>query len=133
MENTGQQWDYPNAWPPSVHMIIDGLAASNSVACQNEARIQADKWTRINYVSFIQFGQMFEKMNVETGSAGSGGEYDVQTGFGWSNGVIFDLLNRYGTILDSPSSTLVDRFSFQYDADKEIWYVHLPYSKLKDY
>ena len=24
----------------------------------------------------------------ETGSAGGGGEYDVQTGFGWTNGVV---------------------------------------------
>ena len=32
---------------------------------------------------------MFEKYNVvDSGSAGGGGEYDVQTGFGWTNGVV---------------------------------------------
>ena len=35
---------------------------------------------------------MFEKMNVVSGSPGAGGEYPIQTGFGWSNGVILDLL-----------------------------------------
>ncbi len=27
---------------------------------------------------------------------GSGGEYDVQTGFGWTNGVALSLLAKYG-------------------------------------
>ena len=30
------------------------------------------------------------------GGHGTGGEYDVQLGFGWTNGVIMDLLNMYG-------------------------------------
>lgn len=30
------------------------------------------------------------------GGLGGGGEYVVQTGFGWSNGVIMALLDRYG-------------------------------------
>ena len=34
---------------------------------------------------------MFEKMNVISGSPGAGGKYPIQTGFGWSNGVILDI------------------------------------------
>jgi hypothetical protein len=30
------------------------------------------------------------------GLPGGGGEYDVVVGFGWTNGVILDFLNRYG-------------------------------------
>ena len=30
------------------------------------------------------------------GSAGGGGEYDVQTGFGWTNGVIIDFMVKFG-------------------------------------
>lgn len=30
------------------------------------------------------------------GGHGTGGEYDVQLGFGWTNGVIMDLLHMYG-------------------------------------
>ena len=36
------------------------------------------------------------------GKYGGGGEYTVQAGFGWTNGVIMELLNRYGSDL-SPS------------------------------
>lgn len=36
---------------------------------------------------------------------GGGGEYDVQTGFGWSNGAVLDLLRTYGARLVAPQST----------------------------
>ena len=40
---------------------------------------------------------MFEKYNVnEQGHAGGGGEYDVQTGFGWTNGVVIDFMVLFG-------------------------------------
>lgn len=44
------------------------------------------------------------KYNVETfkSTAGSGGEYEVQEGFGWTNGVILDLLLTYGDRLRAP-------------------------------
>jgi alpha,alpha-trehalase len=31
-----------------------------------------------------------------SGGYGGGGEYEVQLGFGWSNGLILDLLDKYG-------------------------------------
>ena len=40
---SGEQWDFPNAWPPSVQMIVIGLANSKSVQCQEEAFKQAEK------------------------------------------------------------------------------------------
>ncbi|KJH51632.1 hypothetical protein DICVIV_02168 [Dictyocaulus viviparus] len=60
----------------------------------------ASSWLAVTYQSFIRTHAMFEKYNVTTLtediSAGSGGEYEVQTGFGWTNGVILDLLDKYG-------------------------------------
>ena len=35
------------------------------------------------------------------GKYGGGGEYTVQSGFGWTNGVIMELLNTYGSVLTS--------------------------------
>lgn len=29
LRESGQQWDYPNAWPPLQHMLIDGKEAMN--------------------------------------------------------------------------------------------------------
>ena len=31
-----------------------------------------------------------------SGKAGGGGEYDVQTGFGWTNGVVIDFMVTFG-------------------------------------
>ena len=49
---------------------------------------------------------MFEKMNVISGSPGAGGEYPIQTGFGWSNGVILDILMRVPDLAPTSSSFL---------------------------
>lgn len=40
---------------------------------------------------------MFEKYDATViGLPGGGGEYDVQLGFGWTNGVAVDFLDMYG-------------------------------------
>ena len=39
----------------------------------------------------------FEKYNAkEPGQPGGNGEYPVQAGFGWTNGVVLMLLEQYG-------------------------------------
>ncbi|KAF8636039.1 hypothetical protein AX15_000196 [Amanita polypyramis BW_CC] len=48
-------------------------------------------------------GNMFEKFSIiNVDSAGSGGEYTVQAGFGWTNGVVLWTASRYGGILVTP-------------------------------
>ena len=47
---------------------------------------------------------MFEKFsNLDVDSAGLGGEYTVQAGFGWTNGVALWIAGTYGSVLDTPS------------------------------
>ena len=46
---------------------------------------------------------MFEKFsNLEIDSAGRGGEYTVQAGFGWTNGVALWIAQTYGYTLGTP-------------------------------
>ena len=46
---------------------------------------------------------MFEKFsNFDVDSAGSGGEYTVQAGFGWTNGVVLWVASTYGGLLEAP-------------------------------
>lgn len=48
-------------------------------------------------------GNMFEKFsNVDVDSAGRGGEYTVQAGFGWTNGVVLWVASNYGGVLAAP-------------------------------
>ena len=47
---------------------------------------------------------MVEKYDgVTPGVSGGGGEYNVQTGFGWTNGVALHFLQRFGWV---PGSSL---------------------------
>ncbi|KAI9292050.1 glycoside hydrolase [Neoconidiobolus thromboides FSU 785] len=53
-----------------------------------------------------QEGHMFEKFNVTSiGRSGGGGEYQVQTGFGWTNGVLLSILNLFNKDLKAPKCT----------------------------
>ena len=54
----------------------------------------ANRWCNLNEKIFQNTEQMMEKYNVVdlTLEAG-GGEYDVQEGFGWSNGVYLAMQN----------------------------------------
>ncbi|XP_048482628.1 trehalase-like [Plutella xylostella] len=105
MLHSGEQWDFPNAWPPLQSMLIGALEASGHEGARAAARRQAALWVRANYVGFSTWQKMFEKYDAAApGRQGGGGEYGVQDGFGWTNGVALELLARYGAdlALDEP-------------------------------
>ncbi|XP_065426394.1 trehalase isoform X3 [Chrysemys picta bellii] len=104
LARTGEQWDLPNAWPPLQHMVIAGLAKSSSSRAKEIAFVLAQNWVRTNFALYKKYQAMFEKYNVDgDGKPGTGGEYQVQEGFGWTNGVILQLLDLYGDRLTSGS------------------------------
>ncbi|KAL3362500.1 hypothetical protein AABB24_015077 [Solanum stoloniferum] len=97
LSNTGQQWDFPNGWPPLQHIIIEGLLRSGLEEARTLAKDIAIRWLRTNYVTYKKTGAMYEKYDVtKCGAYGGGGEYMAQTGFGWSNGVVLALLEEFG-------------------------------------
>jgi len=169
---SGQQWDFPNAWPPLQYIAIKALQNIDERCIQgtnvhNFAIIQrpvrqlgegklpdeipttpkidwatSPSWRdvliktvamryinsayctwhekgklpsdRVEHVvrddpirdAFLHQhpGQMFEKLNAQSPvKAGGGGEYDVQTGFGWTNGVALWIVQQFGDILDNPN------------------------------
>jgi alpha,alpha-trehalase len=60
------------------------------------ARKIATRWIRRNLEVFRATGKLVEKYDVMSGGgAGGGGEYPLQDGFGWTNGVLRALLERY--------------------------------------
>ncbi|CAK0785239.1 hypothetical protein CVIRNUC_008445 [Coccomyxa viridis] len=96
-KDTGEQWDGSNAWPPLQAMIIEGLQEHGGPQGQECARMLAQQWLASNFRGWLKHGQMFEKLDAERpGEPGGQGEYCVQTGFGWSNGVVLQLLATYG-------------------------------------
>ncbi len=90
---SGQQWDAPNGWPPLQWIGVAGLRhyalspLADSVAC---------RWiVSVNRV-YAQSNKLVEKYDVmTTGRVGGGGEYPLQDGFGWTNGVMRKLMALY--------------------------------------
>ncbi|MFS4466749.1 alpha,alpha-trehalase TreF [Maribacter sp. 2210JD10-5] len=86
---TGEQWDAPNGWAPLQWMTIVGL---QNYGHTELAKTIAQRWVTINEKVYRNTGKFVEKYNVEDmGLEGGGGEYPVQDGFGWSNGVYLAL------------------------------------------
>ena len=104
MHDSGQQWDFPNGWPPLQQLIIQGLENTGDPRAKKLAFDLAQKWILNNFEAYKESmpNAMFEKYDVTVvGLPGGGGEYDVQLGFGWTNGVILELLTLYGDRLTS--------------------------------
>ncbi|GER34638.1 trehalase [Striga asiatica] len=79
LNNSGQQWDYPNGWAPIQYMIVHGLMKSESKHAKEVAEDIVVKWIRTNYATYNKTGAMLEKYDVETcGGSGGGGEYVTQ-------------------------------------------------------
>ncbi|MEP7376692.1 MAG: alpha,alpha-trehalase TreF [Chitinophagaceae bacterium] len=95
LETTGQQWDAPNGWAPLQWMTIKGL--ENYGYSELAAEI-AKRWINLNTHVFKRTGKLMEKYNVvDTHLEAGGGEYAGQDGFGWTNGVLLALIEKYGT------------------------------------
>ncbi|MEM1326307.1 MAG: alpha,alpha-trehalase TreF [Bacteroidota bacterium] len=90
---TGEQWDAPNGWAPLQWLTIQGLRNYGHDELAEEI---ARRWIDLNIKVYKNTGKLVEKYNVMdmTLEAG-GGEYPVQDGFGWTNGVLLKLMDIY--------------------------------------
>jgi len=92
----GQQWDFPNAWAPVQMMLIEGLQSVQTTAANELARKLSQDWMCSLYKAYAEHGFLYEKYDSRhQGAIGGGGEYSVQTGFGWTNGVALIILEKY--------------------------------------
>ena len=89
---TGLQWDEPNGWAPLQWVAIVGLEQAGE---RSLARDIAQRWLGTVGAAYAETGKMLEKYNIEERTPGGGGEYPVQDGFGWTNGVTSAILDRY--------------------------------------
>jgi len=97
MLSTGEQWDFPNAWSPLEYLLIKSLENLNYPKAWDFAKIVSKKWIENNYCTWKKTGYMFEKYDVNiVGKPGTGGEYLVQHGFGWTSAVVLYLIQNYG-------------------------------------
>lgn len=111
ISTSGQQWDGVDEWSPVVYFVQQGFA---NLGKTTEANDLVSKWITQTYCGYKWQGviggvnvskAMWEKYNVsQIGFPGTGGEYTVQTGFGWTNGLTLKWLKDYGSSLVAPGT-----------------------------
>ncbi|WP_233212447.1 alpha,alpha-trehalase TreF [Collimonas sp. PA-H2] len=90
---SGQQWDAPNGWAPLQWIAVDGL---NRYGLHTLARDIATRWMSKVQQVYAGSGKLVEKYDVAGSAAeAGGGEYALQDGFGWTNGVAMQLMTLY--------------------------------------
>ena len=90
---SGQQWDRPNGWAPLQWMAIRGLR-DYGIALGDDI---ATRWLKTVSSLYRRESKLVEKYAItraEEGLGGHGGEYPLQDGFGWTNGVTRRLLHE---------------------------------------
>lgn len=89
---TGQQWDAPNGWAPLQWIAVSGF---NRYGERQLAESIAHHWLRNVGRVYRETGKLVEKYDVLSERGGGGGEYPLQDGFGWTNGVTARLMALY--------------------------------------
>lgn len=101
--NTGQQWDAPNGWAPLQWVAVEGFSHYGQDALAQS--IGSRFLTNVQRL-YAREQKLVEKYVVDGKGlgGGGGGEYALQDGFGWTNGVTLKLLDKYCAPL-SPCAT----------------------------
>ncbi|MEO7642603.1 MAG: trehalase family glycosidase, partial [Ramlibacter sp.] len=95
---SGQQWDSPNGWAPLQWMAAEGFARYGLDELAADIR---SRWLATVQELFRREGKLVEKYALRPKAShpaggGGGGEYPLQDGFGWTNGVTRRWLHETG-------------------------------------
>lgn len=92
LETTGQQWDAPNGWSLFQWLAVKGLRSYGHNELAEEIK---KRWIATNMRVYNEQGKLVEKYNVvDPSMPPTNGEYVLQDGFGWTNGVLLALLRE---------------------------------------
>lgn len=61
---TGEQWDWPNAWPPMQHWVSEGLRTLDDQAATDLANKWTKRWILSNFLAYkdSHYTAMYEKV-----------------------------------------------------------------------
>jgi len=103
LSKSGQQWDQTNIWPPMQELVTTAMLNTGLAKGEQIAKDIANKYLQNVYCNFKAHDDtLYEKYpsdyycGSDSKRKGDGGEYEVQEGFGWTNGVAMHYLKTYG-------------------------------------
>jgi len=96
LRHSSEQWDRPNGWAPLQWLALQGVwrYGHHDLACEIRRR-----WLASVGSVYARESKLVEKYRiadhaVHSARGGGGGEYPLQDGFGWTNGVTRKLLHQ---------------------------------------
>lgn len=93
--HSGQQWDRPNGWAPLQWLTVGGLKRYGHIDLAEDI---AHRWLCTVGSLYQRESRLVEKYVLDLlpdgAAGGTGGEYPLQDGFGWTNGVTRRLLHE---------------------------------------
>lgn len=93
VSDSGQQWDRPNGWAPLQWMAIQGFLEYGH---HDLAHTISRRWLLIVSELYEGESKLVEKYVLRpTMEHATGGEYPLQDGFGWTNGIVARLLHDH--------------------------------------
>ena len=92
--HTGQQWDAPNGWAPLQWVAVEGLSSYQIDGVAKEVGLRFLRNVQATYDKEHKLVEKYVVSGDKLGGGG-GGEYPLQDGFGWTNGVTLMLLDKY--------------------------------------
>lgn len=114
LHQTGHQWDWPNGWAPDQEEAQNALLAAAELTGNNIWRMWANvaktRWANHHGIIYRMIGKIAEKCNVVLANPldVQNGEYALQFGFLWTNGILRKFLSsmvRCPTLDGSPPFT----------------------------
>lgn len=59
---SGEQWDFPNVWPPMQYILVEGLDNLGTDDAKNLSAKWGHRWVKSNFEAYRQTQAMFEKV-----------------------------------------------------------------------
>lgn len=62
---TGEQWDYPNVWPPMQYILVEALRALGDKKADDLALSWTSRWVQSNFLAYKETRAMYEKVSFD--------------------------------------------------------------------
>lgn len=59
---SGEQWDFPNVWPPMQYILIEGLDNLGTENAKDLSKKWGHRWVKSNFKAYSDTRAMFEKV-----------------------------------------------------------------------
>ncbi|KAH8232993.1 hypothetical protein KR026_002757 [Drosophila bipectinata] len=119
-EHAFQKWDYPNSFPPMMFIVIEGLDNLGTPQSKAKSKEWAHQWVKSVYAAYKYEHLIFERYYCkEFGQPGDRSGNAKYTGYGWTIGVVFELLAKHGKdMVIDPNAGQMEESTTSYASNK---------------